>query len=343
MIVFSKKPLLGNTQDELKQLISKLNMPMFTAKQVTNWLYKKKISSIEEMTNISLLYRKQLSKYYYIGKKTYSYKKQSSDGTIKYLFPVNNKHFIETVYIPEKKRATLCISSQIGCKMHCLFCINGKQEFKGQLTTSDIINQIISIPENNFLTNLVFMGIGEPLDNMSTLSNVLEILTADYGFLWSPKRITISTVGIIPELKLLLKNSKVHLAISIHSPFHSERMLWMPIEKIYPIAKIIDLIRQSDYCYQRRISFEYITFGGLNDDIKHASALFKLIKNIPCRVNLLKHHPFPNSVLPASILKNMINFRNYLNSKKIICTIRTSRGEDISAACGMLCTKYSYP
>lgn len=320
-------------------MINDWGMPVFTTKQITNWLYKKRVSSIEEMTNISLLHRKQLNKHCYIGKKEYCYKQKSIDGTIKYLFPINNKHFIESVYIPEKERATLCISSQIGCKMHCLFCMTGKQGFKGQLTACDIINQIIYLPESASLTNLVFMGMGEPLDNASELFKVLEILTADYGFAWSPKRITISTIGIIPELKRILEESKVHLAISIHSPFHAERMSWMPIEKIYPIKKIIELIRQYDFYHQRRVSFEYITFGGLNDDIKHASALSKLLNGISCRVNLIKYHFLQNSILPASNLENMIAFRNYLNSKKIICTIRSSRGEDILAACGMLSTK----
>ncbi|GMO32514.1 MAG: 23S rRNA (adenine(2503)-C(2))-methyltransferase RlmN [Candidatus Azobacteroides pseudotrichonymphae] len=320
-------------------MIVKCNMPTFTAKQIANWLYKRRVSSIEEMTNISLLHRKQLNEHYYIGKKEYLYKQKSMDGAIKYLFSINNRHFIESVYIPEKARATLCVSSQIGCKMHCLFCTTGRQGFEGQLTTGDIINQIISIPESASLTNLVFMGMGEPLDNIEVLLKSLEILTANYGFAWSPKRITISTVGIIPELKRLLEETKVRLAISVHSPFHAERMSWIPIEKKYPIKKIIGLIQQYNFRFQRRVSFEYITFGRLNDDIKHASALFRLLKGIPCRVNLIKYHPQQDTVLPASDLKNMIAFRNYLNSKKIICTIRSSRGEDISAACGMLSTK----
>jgi 23S rRNA (adenine2503-C2)-methyltransferase len=317
-------------------------MPEYIAKQITYWLYKKKVFSISEMTNISLLHRKQLSKYFYIGRKIYSNREESSDGTIKYLFLVKKKYFIESVYIPHKKRKTLCISSQIGCRMRCIFCMTGKQGFKGQLKTRDIINQILSIPETNSLTNIVFMGMGEPLDNIRVLFKVLEILTSDYGLAWSPKRITVSTVGIIPELKHFLKKSKVHLAVSIHSPFHIERISLSPVEKKHPITEIINIIQKYNFYNQRKISFEYIIFSGLNDSIKHAFALYKLLKNIHCRVNLLKYNSLLNTSLPSSNLAKMIAFCKYLNSKKIICTIRSSRGADISAACGMLCTKHYY-
>ncbi|MDR0865789.1 MAG: 23S rRNA (adenine(2503)-C(2))-methyltransferase RlmN [Candidatus Symbiothrix sp.] len=331
--------LLGKTLDELTGLVKDLGMPGFTAKQLAGWLYKKKVSSIEEMSNISLAHRQQLKEKYAVGRKAYSQKQVSVDGTVKYLFPTSNDRFIESVYIPEEDRATLCVSSQVGCKMNCLFCMTGKQGFSGQLTAGDMLNQILSIPESDTLTNVVFMGMGEPMDNLDQLLKVLEILTSAYGFAWSPKRITVSTIGLIPGLKRFLDESSAHLAISLHSPYHTERQSWMPAEKAYPLTEVLDLIRQYDFTHQRRVSFEYILFGGLNDDLKHAVALSKLLKGIPCRVNLIKYHPVPGIELPATRPEAMTGFRDYLNTKGIICTIRASRGEDILAACGMLSTK----
>jgi len=328
--------LLGKTLNELKKTISELGMPGFTAKQIADWLYKKKVVSIDEMTNISLLHRQKLNEKYHVGRVLPVKQQTSSDGTVKYLFPVANGKTIEAVYIPDKERATLCVSSQIGCKMNCLFCMTGKQGFGGQLTANEIINQIRSIPESENLTNVVFMGMGEPLDNVSELFKSLEIMTSDYGFAWSPKRITVSTIGILPALQRFLDETTVHLAVSIHSPFSDERCSWMPMEKIHPITEVLNLIRQYDFAHQRRVSFEYIAFGGLNDDIKHATALAQLLKDIPCRVNLIRYHNIPNINLPASNPNNLLTFQEYLNRKGIICTIRASRGEDILAACGML-------
>ncbi|MDR1683072.1 MAG: 23S rRNA (adenine(2503)-C(2))-methyltransferase RlmN [Candidatus Symbiothrix sp.] len=328
--------LLGKTLSELKILTSVLGMPGFTARQIAGWLYQKKVTSIDEMTNLSLAHRERLKQQYVLGRTEPAKQQRSSDGTVKYLFSVANEKNIETVFIPDKERATLCVSSQIGCKMNCLFCMTGKQGFAGQLTSDEILNQILSIPESDSLTNIVFMGMGEPLDNTDELFKSLEILTADYGFAWSPKRITVSTIGILPGLKRFLDETKVHLALSLHSPFPDERQSLMPMEKIYPATEVFDLIREYDFSHQRRLSFEYITFGGLNDDIRHASALVKLIKNIPCRVNLIRYHAIPGIDLPASNLEAMTAFQAYLNSKGAICTIRASRGEDILAACGML-------
>ena len=336
----TKASLIGKTIGELQSLVASSGMPSFTAKQIASWIYQKKVNSIDEMTNISLSHRDKLKENFTVGKTTFADKQESADGTVKYLFPTPNNHFIESVFIPDKERATLCVSSQIGCKMNCLFCMTGKQGFSGQLSASDIINQILSIPESDQLTNLVFMGMGEPLDNTDELFNVLEILTSDYGFAWSPKRITVSTIGIIPGLKRFLSERREHLAISLHSPFHTERMSWMPIEKAYPTTDVLDLLKQYDFSHQRRVSFEYILFGGLNDDRKHAESLYQLLKEIPCRVNLIKYHSIPNIDLPASNMEAMIKFRDYLTAKGITCTIRSSRGEDILAACGMLSGKF---
>ena len=331
-----KEALLGKTLQELQSISTELSMPVFTAKQITDWLYKKKVESINEMTNLSVTNREKLKEKYEINFSSPLRQQHSKDGTIKYLFQTNKNYFIETVYIPEDDRATLCVSSQIGCKMNCLFCMTGKQGFLGNLSANEIINQIQSIPERDKLTNVVFMGMGEPLDNTDELFKVLDILTSSYGYAWSPKRITVSTIGITPNLKRFIEESDCHLAISLHSPYEKERMELIPIEKAYPMRDVLDLIKKYDFAHQRRVSFEYIMFKGLNDDLQHAKDLAKLLVGIPCRVNLICYHSIPDVSLKSSDEKTMPAFRDYLNSKGIICTIRTSRGEDILAACGML-------
>ncbi len=337
--MIQKDALLGKTWQELQSICAELGMPVFTAKQITDWLYKKKVKSIDEMTNLSTANREKLKEKYEINAQPPVQYQRSKDGTVKYLFRTNKSHFIETVYIPEEDRATLCVSSQVGCKMNCLFCMTGKQGFSGNLSANEIMNQIQSIPENGKLTNIVFMGMGEPLDNTDELFKVLEILTSSYGYAWSPKRITVSTIGIIPNLKRFLEESDCHLAVSLHSPYDKQRLELMPVEKAYPMREVLDLIRKYDFAHQRRVSFEYIMFKGLNDDLLHARDLAKRLEGIPCRVNLIRFHSIPGVDLKSSDEKAMPIFRDYLNAKGIICTIRTSRGEDILAACGMLSSK----
>jgi 23S rRNA (adenine2503-C2)-methyltransferase len=333
----SSKLLLGHTVEDLKQIAGDLEMPRFTASQISGWLYKKRVSSIDAMTNLSLAHRRLLMESYVTGRCEPVEAQTSGDGTVKYLFPVSTGDGqIETVYIPDKERATLCVSSQVGCKMNCRFCMTGRQGFAGQLTAGDMLNQILSVPESENLTNVVFMGMGEPLDNCNELFRALEILTSNDGFGWSPKRITVSTIGVLPGLARFLKETQVHLAISLHTPFPDERLSLMPAEKAWPMTEVLDLVRSCDFSHQRRVSFEYICFGGMNDDVRHAAALVRLLKDIPCRVNLIKYHSLPGVDLPASHPGAMAAFRDYLNTKGVIATIRTSRGEDILAACGML-------
>ena len=331
--------LLGLTLEELKRVASEMSLPGYAAGQMADWLYRKRIRSIDEMTNIAATKREQLSLQYVIGCEAPVEATRSVDGVIKYLFTVNNgAHFVESVFIPSKDRATLCLSTQVGCKMNCLFCMTGKQGFAAQLTAHEMINQIQSVPENQELTNLVFMGMGEPLDNIDELFKVLEILTSPYGYGWSPKRITVSTIGLLPGLKRFLDESSCHLAISLHSPYHEERLSWMPVEKAYPAKNIIDLLRGYDFSHQRRVSFEYILFDGRNDTEQHAKALSRLLKGLDCRVNLIRFHALPGLPLRSSDEQKMEFFRDILNALGIVATIRTSRGEDIFAACGMLST-----
>lgn len=335
------EPLLGKTLDELKDVAKAAGLPAFTAKQIADWIYKKRVTSIDEMTNLSLKGREMLKEKYEVGAFPPSDEARSVDGTVKYLFRVDDKKFIESVYIPTEDRATLCVSSQVGCKMNCLFCMTGKQGFNGNLTTSQIMNQIQSIPESDKLTNLVFMGMGEPLDNFDEVKKALEILTAPWGYGWSPKRITVSSIGVRQGLLRLLDETDVHIAISLHSPFPSERLEIMPVEKAFPMTEFLDLLRQYDFSKQRRLSIEYIVFNGYNDSMRHADELARVLKGLDARVNLIRFHAIPDVDLKSSDGKTMVAFRDRLNSKGVVSTIRTSRGEDIFAACGMLSTEKS--
>ncbi len=325
--------------DEMKQLVGELGMPAFTAKQIMQWLYTKHATSIDEMSNISKSNRARLSEACTIGAMPPLDCMKSIDGTIKYLFPTASGKFVETVYIPDGERATLCVSSQVGCKMNCLFCHTGKQGFEGQLTAADILNQIYSLPERDTLTNIVFMGQGEPMDNLDNVLRATEILTAEYGWAWSPKRITVSSVGIKNKLKRFLDESDCHIAISMHSPIHEQREMLMPAERGMSIAEVVDLLKQYDFTHQRRASFEYILFSGLNDSTTHAREIIRLVSGLECRVNLIRFHAIPGVDLNETDERRMETFRDYLTSHGVFTTIRASRGQDIYAACGLLSTK----
>ena len=335
----NKYYLLGATMSELTDIVQELGLQKFVAKQIADWVYQKKVISIDEMKNISLSNRQKLEERCEVGRISPSMSQKSSDGTVKYLFKSHEGKLLETVMIPDKNRMTLCVSSQVGCKINCHFCMTGKQGFEGNLTVNEILNQVYSVAESDLLTNLVFMGMGEPLDNYTELSKCLEILTSEYGMGWSPKRINVSTTGVLPKLKLFLEESTAHLAISIHSPIPEQRAMIMPIEKAYPIEEIIELLKDYDWSKQRRLSFEYIMFDKFNDSLKHAEQLAKLIRGLDARVNLIRFHSIPNVDLKTSNQETMEAFRDYLNKKGITATVRSSRGEDISAACGMLSTE----
>ena len=334
------------TPTELALVVSELRMPAFTAKQIAQWLYVKHARSIDEMTNLSKQNRQLLSEHYEVGVLAPIDCQRSKDGTIKYLFPIDSPEnlFVETVYIPDGDRATLCVSCQVGCKMNCLFCQTGKQGWQGNLTAADILNQIYALPEADTLTNIVFMGQGEPMDNLDAVLRVCEIMTAAWGYQWSPKRITVSSVGIRGKLKRFLDESDCHVAISMHSPLHEQRLQLMPVEKAMPITETIALLRQYDFTHQRRCSFEYICFGGLNDSPRYGREIVKLLQGLECRVNLIRFHKIPDVDLPSSDENRMEALRDYLTHHGITTTIRASRGQDILAACGLLSTaKQSHP
>ena len=343
-----KERLLGKTPDELKAIALEAGLPAFAGKQMAQWLYQKRVRTLDEMTNLSKAGREALKSRYEVGYVAPVDVQTSKDGTRKYLFPVRcpmgagreEDSFIEAVMIPDEDRKTLCVSSQAGCKMACKFCMTGRQGFHGNLSAADILNQYFAIEEAGELTNTVFMGMGEPLDNWENVKRAIEVLTADWGLAWSPKRVTLSTIGVLPKLKEYLDESKCHLAVSLHNPFPEEREEMMPVQKAWSVTEIVRLIKQYDFTGQRRVSFEYTIFEGWNSSPRHADGLLKLLKNLECRVNLIRFHKipdFPYGTAPDSVMEA---FRDRLNAGGVTATIRASRGEDIFAACGLLAGKH---
>lgn len=333
-----KEKLYGKTLNELIAVTKKIKLPGFAAKQIADWLYKKDIQSIGEMTNLSKKARELLSADYEIGITPPVKISESTDGTKKYLFRVLENLYIETAYIPDKERATICVSSQAGCKMACIFCMTGKQGFQGNLSANEILNQFRSLPEFKDLSNMVYMGMGEPLDNLTEVLKSLEIMTSDWGYGWSPTRITVSTVGLKSGVKEFLEKSRCHLAVSLHSPFDEERRKLMPIQRTNNFDDILSIIKNFDINSQRRISFEYILFKEMNDTPRHVKELARILNNIKCRINLIRFHPIPGSEFESPDLKTSIKFKEALIAKGILTTIRASRGVDIQAACGLLST-----
>ncbi len=333
-----KEKLYGKTLNELIAVTKRVSLPGFAAKQMADWLYKKEILSIDEMTNLSKNTRELLSNDYEIGLSAPVNESESSDGTKKYLFKVLNDKYIETAYMPDKERATICVSSQSGCKMGCIFCMTGKQGFQGNLSSNEILNQFRSIPEFKNLTNMVFMGMGEPLDNITEVLKTLDILTNDWGYGWSPTRITVSTVGLVTGIKDFLEKSRCNLAVSLHSPFDEERRKLMPIQRTNTVMEVLDVIRNFEINSQRKISFEYILFKGVNDTPRHIKELARILNGIKCRINIIRFHQIPGSEFHSPDLGTTINFKDALNAKGILTTVRVSRGVDIQAACGLLST-----
>ena len=335
-----KIKLLGKNLEELKTIVAQEGLPGFAARQMAQWLYVKKVRTIDEMTNLSKAARAALSLKYEVGVTPYAGLQISSDGTKKYLFPVGSGA-VEAVMIPDEERATLCVSSQSGCRMGCRFCMTGRQGFHGNLSAADIISQFMAVDESDRLTNAVFMVMCEPLDNYDNVMRAIEILTADWGFAWSPKRITVSTIGVLPYLKRYLEECRCHLAVSLHDPFGEERLSMMPAQKAWPLQDVIDLIRKYDFTGQRRVSFEYTMFAGFNDTKAHADALIRMLKGLECRMNLIRFHKIPDFPYETSSDIIIEKFKQRLNNCGLTTTVRASRGEDILAACGMLAGRHS--
>ena len=346
--VSSLHPLIGMTLAELRDVAAEAGLRPFAAGQMARRLYVGRVESIDEMTELSKPAREWLGEHYQVGLTPPRLASRSSDGTVKYLFAtctpqvdyLKNRRDslidVEAVYIPDRDRATLCVSSQAGCRMGCRFCMTGRQGLHGDLTSAGIINQILSIPESQSLTNIVFMGMGEPMDNVDEVIKAIEVLTAPWGLAWSPRRITVSSIGKLDGLRRLLDETKVHIAISVHSPYPTEREDLMPVERAFPLTAVVDLLRGYDFAHQRRLSAEYIMWRGVNDDLRHADALARVLRGVDCRVNLIRFHAIPGFEGQPATREAMERFRDRLNELGVTATIRASRGEDIQAACGML-------
>ena len=334
-----KELLYGRNPEQLAALCSELGLPRFAARQIARWLYVRHTEDPLRMTDLPKGARELLSARFAPALHAPERVATSHDGTKKYLFRTLAGHYIESAYIPDGERATLCVSSQAGCRMGCRVCATGRQGLQESLPAAEILNQIVSLPERDRLTNLVFMGMGEPLDNVDNVLRALEILTAEWGFGWSPTRITLSTAGVVPQLRRLLDASKVHLAVSLHNPFHEERMQIMPVERAWPVAEVVETLREYDFTHQRRVSFEYIVMSGLNDTPRHIRGLLRLLNGIRCRINLIRFHRIPDSPYFSPDDEAMLRFRDELTARGIQTTIRASRGEDIQAACGLLSTR----
>lgn len=334
-----KKILFGKTLQQLKEEVNLLGLPAFTASQLAEWMYKKEITSFDQMSNLSKKARQLLIEHFDLGLTAHKTVSISSDGTKKYLFSVKANRFVEAAYIPDKERATLCVSSQVGCRMGCKFCMTARQGFQSNLSAGEIVNQVRSLPEREKLSNIVYMGMGEPLDNFQNVMQSLEILTADWGFAMSPRRITVSTIGIIGSMTKFLEQSECHLAVSMHTPFEEERRALMPVQNNHPIEEVLKVIRSFDLGRQRRVSFEYILFKGMNDTPAHVKQLARLLNGIRCRINLIRFHPIPDSPYFSPDDATIHEFMDALNKKGIRTTLRASRGQDIEAACGLLSTK----
>lgn len=334
-----KEALFGKTLDEIRQVVLSLGLPAYTGTQIAYWLYKTDITTFDDMTNVSKKVRSLLAGNYKFGVKAPVKVNESADGTKKYLFAAGNGKFIEAAYIPDGKRHTLCVSSQVGCKMGCLFCMTGKQGFQGHLSAGEILNQLRSIPERKLMTNIVYMGMGEPFDNLDAVMKSLEILTAEYGFAISVRKVTVSTIGIVPAMRVFLEKSKCNLAVSLHTPFEDERRRLMPIQNVYPLKDVIATIQEFDIGRYRRVSFEYIMFKGVNDTRRHVNELARVLNKVKSRINLIRFHPIPGTPLLCSDEATILDFQQALNDKGIVTTLRASRGQDIEAACGLLSTK----
>lgn len=335
----SKPVLIGMTLDEIAQACKTFEIPGYAIRELALWIYKRGANDIEQLTNISKKNRNALAEGFDLGLTPPTKVSVSNDGTKKYLFPAGTSGYIETAYIPDGKRNTLCISSQIGCKLGCEFCMTGRQGFQGQLSVNQILNQFLSLPEKELITNIVFMGMGEPFNNTDALMKSLDILTSDYGMQLSSRKITVSTVGIIPGMCRFIEETNCQLAISLHNPFNDERSEIMPVEKAYPIENVIQVLKEYHFKKYRRLSFEYIVFKGINDTPRHVNQLARVLNGLRCRINLIRFHSIPDSSFTSTDEKTIQDFQRRLNNKGIVTTIRASRGEDIMAACGLLSTK----
>ncbi len=335
----TKTDIKSLTMEDLGQVLGELGMPAYSAKQIFTWLYKKHASDFEQMTNISKSSRRLLSEQFEISTLKILSKKVSQDNTTKYQFLLDDGCTIESVLIPMGRWHTLCVSTQVGCALGCRFCLTGIKGFKRQLGVSEMINQLEGVrsdcPETP-VSHIVFMGMGEPFANYDNVMKAIDILTSEHGYQYSAHRITVSTAGLVPQIKRFINESKAHLAVSLNAAYDDARSLLMPVNNTYSIKDIMDAVK--DYHRKRKgwITFEYVMIKGINDGIGHAIQFVKLTRDFPCKVNLIPFNRHWGADYEKPDEEHIHAFQEYLLNHNITCMIRTARGEEIEAACGQL-------
>jgi len=338
-----KKSLCGLTADEIFDLIRPLNFTSSHAVSISNSMYKKGILNISEIVKIPYRLKEELYNIAATGIYLPLASEVSADKSVKYMFRTENGKEFETVYIPDNKRNTVCVSTQSGCRMGCSFCNTGRYGFRGNLTAGEIVNQILAIPQAGKVTHIVFMGMGEPMDNLENVLKACSIITAEWGLAISSRNITVSTVGIMPGVEQFLQRSDCNLTLSLYSPFSVERREIIPVENKFPVLDIIEMMKNFPLKKRRRLSIAYIMIKNLNDTDSHLEELKSILKGSKIRVNLLSYHPGNNDKNCSSPAERMQFFKHNLIISGISASIRKSRGIDISAACGLLAAGLKQP
>ncbi len=345
----SKVNLLDLSIDQLRQFFSSLGEKPFRATQMLKWVHQQGVTDFALMTNFGLKLRTRLAESAELSLPKLEKTHSSNDGTIKWLLKLKCGNCVETVYIPEAKRGTLCVSSQIGCGLNCSFCSTAKQGFNRDLNLSEIIGQLWfanqhlkTLDKDRKVTNVVMMGMGEPLLNYDNVVNAMDLMMNDNAYGLSKYRVTLSTSGLIPQMLKLKEQSPVALAVSLHAPNDALRNELVPVNKKYPLAQLLDVCK--DYFAnepRRKVTFEYVMLDGVNDSLAHAKQLAKVLQNVPSKVNLIPFNPFPEAPYQRSSMRAIDQFRSYLMSQDINTITRKTRGEDIDAACGQLAGKFN--
>ncbi len=346
----TRAPLVGLSRDQLKEAVAALGEKPFRAKQLWHWIYHRGAREFADMTDLSKDFRARLENHYIVGRPTIAREQTSIDGTRKWLMQYEDGQKAETVFIPEEDRGAVCVSSQVGCTLTCRFCHTGTQRLVRNLTPFEIVGQFMTArdsygewptptDERRMLSNIVLMGMGEPLYNFDNVATAMRIIMADDGIALGKRRITLSTSGVVPEIHRAGAELGVNLAISLHAPDDDTRSLIMPINKKYPLKELMQACR--DYpgaSNARRITFEYVMLKDINDTPAHARALMKLVKDIPCKFNLIPFNPWPGSPYECSDAATITGFSDQLAHAGFTAPVRTPRGRDILAACGQLKT-----
>lgn len=346
MIVFSSPvDLRALTQEKLIRFVVELGQPAFRGKQLLPWLYKPGPITFADMTDLAKEFRALLAQHARISSLVPSAVEQSRDGAVKFAFCLEDGRTIESVLIPEEDRNTLCLSSQVGCAMGCSFCLTGTMGFGRNLNVAEMVNQVCAVRdwmlERNMspLTNLVFMGMGEPLANLDRVLDAISLFTEQRGLDFSNRRITVSTCGLVPQMLRLGEESEVNLAISLHAADDATRSRLMPVNRSYPLKTLIEAARQYRQKRRKRVMFEYTLLAGINDSDQDARALARLLHNVRCKINLLAVNPVADSTFRSPDMERILRFQEILRQQGYTVFIRQSRGSDISAACGQLAGK----